>query len=112
MWLASVGVTGSLAVSLLVSSSSSSGMGLRKSTGRDSGEEDRLVGLLDDAEDVCRGAARDFNVSSCCSIEAERPSWVGSGGIAGEAMVMAGNRTASDKNKRNSLKTRSTTMPT
>jgi hypothetical protein len=37
-----VGVTGSLAVSLLVSSSSSSGIGLRRSTGRESGEEDEL----------------------------------------------------------------------
>src|ERR1039457_4992276 len=38
-WWLSVGVTGSFAASLLVSSSSSSGMGLLRSTGRDSGDE-------------------------------------------------------------------------
>lgn len=54
-----MGVTGSLAVSLAVSSSSSSSMGLRRSTGRDSGEDDMLVGLLVDAKGAC-----DLKVSS------------------------------------------------
>jgi hypothetical protein len=49
-------VTGSFTVSLAVSSSSpSSGMGLRRSTGRKSGEEARLAELLELVEDVGRG---------------------------------------------------------
>lgn len=42
-WLESVGVRGSFAASLPVSSSSSSGMGVVMSTGRDSGDEAWLV---------------------------------------------------------------------
>jgi hypothetical protein len=38
-WCESMGVRGSFAASLLVSSSSSSGIGLLRSTGRDSGDE-------------------------------------------------------------------------
>lgn len=55
---------GSLAVSLAVSSSSSSGIGLRRSTGRDSGEDDILVGLLVDAGVACEGEACGFKASS------------------------------------------------
>lgn len=48
----SVGVTGSLAASLLVSSSSSSGMGLRRSSGRDSGDDERLVSADEEVVEV------------------------------------------------------------
>jgi hypothetical protein len=61
-----VGVTGSFAVSLLVSSSSSSGIGLRRSTGLDSGDDEELIGMRADAGAGFKGTSCDVVILSCC----------------------------------------------
>jgi hypothetical protein len=81
-----MGVTGSFAASLPVSSSSS-GIGLRKSTGRISGDEDKLVERLDGIEPVCSGGRRDLKGPSICGIEFESDSSEGNRDTAGDAIV-------------------------